>query len=85
MLEFIGASSGIGAAAAKAFAAENCSLALAGRNEANLTSVKEECAKLGDPSKEIEIFLGDATDEDFVKHLVDAVVKRFGKLDILVS
>jgi len=67
------------------FAAENCSLALAGRNEANLASVKQECTKLGDPSKEIEIFMGDATDEEFLKRLVAGVLTRFGRLDILVN
>lgn len=80
---FLGASSGIGEGAAKLFAAEQCSLALAGRNEANLLSVKQECTNLG--GKEIEIFIGDATDEFFLKRLVAGVLTHFGRLDILVS
>lgn len=72
-----GSSKGIGFAIAQAFHAEGCQVALNGRNEDYLTAATARLAGtigiVGDVTKPIEAAL-----------LVKKVVKRFGKLDILV-
>ena len=72
-----GASRGIGAASARAFASEGARVVLAARNrdalEALVTEIGDEAALA---------VATDVTDEASVKALVDAAVKRFGRLDV---
>lgn len=74
-----GASSGIGWAAARAFAAEGAALALLARRADKL----EELAA----SLKTETFLvpGDVSQTEHAQKRVDAVVSRFGRVDVLVN
>lgn len=79
-----GASQGIGAAIAQAFAAEipGVRLALAARNEKNLRATAAACLKLG---AEVELFPCDVTDEKAVAKLARVVAKHFGPVDVLIN
>lgn len=79
-----GASQGIGAAIARAFAAEAAPprLALVARNRRNLTEAQRACVRAG---AEAEIFLCDVADETAVSALAAAVTKQFGAVDILIN
>lgn len=76
-----GASSGIGAAAAKQFASLGASLALTGRNLENLESVAAQCPVTPKPF----IITGELTNENDTKHILEATIKHFGRLDVLVN
>lgn len=73
-----GASSGIGAAAARLFAAEGARVALAARRERRIAVLEEE---LQDAGGEALSIVCDVTDEQSVEAAIDATVARFGKLD----
>lgn len=81
-----GASQGIGAAIARAYARERpgTRLALVARNRRNLQAVAAECARL-DPRGAAAAFGCDVTDEAAVARLARAVAKRFGPVDVLVN
>jgi NAD(P)-dependent dehydrogenase (short-subunit alcohol dehydrogenase family) len=71
-----GASSGIGRAAAKAFAARGDRLVLAARGLADLKAVAAECG--GDPL----VVAADVTDPSSLSALVKQAVERFGRIDV---
>ncbi len=75
-----GAGSGIGAATARRFLSEGASVALNGRRKEKLTETTTDF----DPNK-LLIQPGDISQEDDVRSLIDATVKKFGKLDVLVN
>ena len=50
---FSGASSGIGAACAEAFAAEGAKIAITGRNKAGLEEVAKKCQEIGLAESEV--------------------------------
>lgn len=79
-----GASQGIGAAIAQAFAAEipGVRLALVARNERNLRATATACLKLG---AEVELFPCDVTDEKAVAKMARTVGKHFGAVDVLIN
>ena len=78
-----GASQGIGAAIAEAFASEDgARLALVARSEEKLAAVAEACRSLG---AEAEVFVCDVTDDAAVARMADAVRDRFGVPDALVN
>ena len=76
-----GASSGIGAATARRFAASGANVVLAARDEASLMSVADDCRAAGVEAAAVPT---DVTDADAVTALVDATVERFGRLDAAV-
>jgi len=81
-----GASSGIGAATAKLFARLGAKLSLTGRNEVNLKRVVDECEQVCPAGAEKPLMvLADLCSEGDVVKLVDATIKKFGRLDILVN
>ncbi|QNK02879.1 SDR family oxidoreductase [Dyella telluris] len=74
-----GASSGIGRATAKLFAAEGARVVLGARRDAELQSLVKEIEAAGGTAVAVA---GDVRSEDYAKALVDTAVSRFGKLDI---
>jgi NAD(P)-dependent dehydrogenase (short-subunit alcohol dehydrogenase family) len=74
-----GASSGIGKAAALAFAARGDRVVLAARREADLAAVAVECAG------STLIVPTDVTERDQLDELVAAAVQRFGRIDVWVD
>jgi NADP-dependent 3-hydroxy acid dehydrogenase YdfG len=79
-----GASQGIGAAIARAFAAEirGARLALVARHAAGLAVVARACARLG---AQAVAFPCDCSDEAAVAAMERAVRRRFGAADVLVN
>lgn len=74
-----GASSGIGRAAAKLFAAEGAKVVVSARRMAELESLVAEIKSAGGTAAAVA---GDVRDEALAKKLVDTAVERFGGLDI---
>lgn len=72
-----GASRGIGAATAKAFARESAAVVLAARDAAALDKVVAEIESTGGTALAVPT---DITDEDAVRNVVDTAVERFGGL-----
>jgi NAD(P)-dependent dehydrogenase (short-subunit alcohol dehydrogenase family) len=77
-----GASSGIGRAAAYAFAREGSRLALAARAPGPLRTVAEEVERMGASALAIPT---DVRDEAAVQALADTAVERFGAVDVWVN
>lgn len=79
-----GASQGIGAETARAFAAEfpGARLALVARNARNLARVARSCVGAG---ADAEVLVCDVTDEAAVAALARSVRRRFGRVDVLVN
>jgi NAD(P)-dependent dehydrogenase (short-subunit alcohol dehydrogenase family) len=77
-----GASRGIGRAIAQAYAAEGATLCLAATDRAKLEQVE---ASLGLPAGRTMALALDVTDRDACFAAVDAVERRFGRLDALVN
>jgi NAD(P)-dependent dehydrogenase (short-subunit alcohol dehydrogenase family) len=77
-----GALTGIGRAAALAFAREGHRVVVAGRHEAAGQELATELRALG---TEVEFLLADVRHEDDVRNLVDRTVARFGRLDAAVN
>lgn len=77
----IGASSGIGADAARHLAKLGAKVSIVGRNEERLNKVAEQIKSSGSPSP-LPI-IADATKD--AERIVDETIKHFGKLDVLVN
>ena len=75
-----GASSGIGRATAKLFAAQGAKLVVAARRQAELDALVAE--KSTPTAARPSALAGDVRDEAYAKALVDLAVARFGGLDI---
>lgn len=77
-----GASSGIGAATARALADEGASVALAARREERLAELAGE---IEDEGGEALVVPTDATDDEQVRGMVEETVEELGGLDVLVN
>ena len=77
----VGASSGMGRAAAVLFAREGSRVVAAARREDRLQTLKEELAK---EQREITVRRADASDSEDMQQLAQETLQRFGKVDILV-
>ena len=77
-----GASSGIGRAAAMAFAQHGSNLVLAARREDVLATVAAECAAFGVKTAVVKT---DVTDAEAMKHLAAAAADFGGKIDIWIN
>lgn len=77
-----GALTGIGRATALAFAGEGAQLVVSGRREAAGKALAEELRGLG---AEAEFIQADVRSDDEMKHLVDATLARFGRLDVAAN
>src|SRR5882757_1727817 len=77
-----GALTGIGRAAAFAFAQEGNRVVVSGRHEDVGQALAAELRRLGG---EVEFIRADVSREDDVRNLVDQTVARFGRLDAVVN
>lgn len=77
-----GAGQGVGQGIALALAAEGVSVAVVGRTARKL---EETCELLRARGVEAEAFACDVADTDALPGVVEAVVARFGRLDVLVN
>ncbi len=77
-----GASSGIGKAAALAFAAEGARLVLTARREVALMELADSCRSLG---SEAVIVPADIADETTAGRIVQTAIGRFGQIDVWVN
>ena len=77
-----GALTGIGRAAAIAFAKQGASVVVSGRREEDGNRLANELRGLG---AEAEFIQADVRHEEDVRNLVDKTVARFGHLDIAVN
>jgi short-subunit dehydrogenase len=75
-----GASSGIGRALAKEFAAKGAKLSLGARRTELLEELKQELT-----GTEILITQTDVSKEDDCKNLIEATIKRYGSIDVLIN
>ena len=75
-----GASSGIGKALAKKYAAEGFNLVLAARRIDRLEELQRELSNV-----EVLPVKTDVTSLDDCKNLIDKAIERFGKIDILIN
>lgn len=78
----LGASSGIGRAAARAFAAEGARLVLAARGRELLAEVAAECER--DGATATHVVPTDVLDEKAVDALMSEAVARHGRIDVVV-
>lgn len=78
-----GASSGIGAATAIAFAKEGAKLAIIGRNKERLAKTAELC-RSSSASEVLEI-IADISKFDALKEIVDRVVAKYSDIHVLVN
>jgi NAD(P)-dependent dehydrogenase (short-subunit alcohol dehydrogenase family) len=77
-----GALTGIGRAAAVAFAKKGAKVVAAGRRDEAGNALAEELRSLG---SEAEFINADVRNEDDVRALVEKTVERFGRLDVAVN
>jgi len=77
-----GASSGIGLATARAFAARGANVVLAARRRALLDRAVQGCEELGARALAVPT---DVTDPDQVRELADAAMSAFGAIDVWVN
>src|SRR5688572_1467288 len=76
-----GASRGIGAAIARAFAAHGATLLLCARSE----GVEEVARELGSAERPARALRGDVSDPGFARQLISSARKEYGGLDVLVN
>ena len=77
-----GASSGLGADAALAYAEAGTSVALLARRTEKLNETKEKIEAIGGKAIAVQC---DVTDEESVKTAIDTVLREFGHIDILLN
>ncbi len=77
-----GASGGIGRALAHGLAMAGASVALNGRSAAKLAALQQE---IRDQEGDAQIFPADLSTLEAIPPLVEAVIDRFGRIDILVN
>ena len=80
-----GASSGIGRAAAIAFARAGYDVCGMARRAERLESLRDEIAALPSPHGEFLAAVGDVRDSAEVEAAVERTLERFGRLDVLVA
>ncbi len=77
-----GGSKGLGLELARQFAREDCRIVICARNEAELERAGADLRSRG---AQVLTVRCDVTDRNDVEHLIDAALKRFGRVDILVN
>ena len=80
-----GSSGGLGADMARQFAKRNAHVVVTGRNQEAVNRVANECTALSPNKAEAFPFLADVTKIEQLTTLVDAVINKFGRLDVLIN
>ena len=80
-----GASSGIGEALAKAFAAEGAKTVLSARRQGELERVKQSCVEQGADGSNVLVLPLDVTDYDAMPGAMQSVLDTFGRVDFLFN
>ena len=80
-----GASSGIGEALAKQYAALGSQLVLSARREPELEGVKQACIKLGAKDEDVLVLPLDVTKHESMAEKVFAVTAHFKSIDVLIN
>ena len=80
-----GASSGIGEALAKALSGSGARVVFSARRESELQRVRDECIAAGADSGDLLVLPLDVVDYDALPAAVEAILKRFGRVDMLVN
>jgi len=78
-----GGSKGIGRATAETLAKEGCEVAIIARDAERLEKAAQEIE--GETGTSVFAVAGDMSIGEDVKHAVDAILERFGKIDVLVT
>ncbi|XP_054166124.1 3-oxoacyl-[acyl-carrier-protein] reductase FabG-like [Oppia nitens] len=80
-----GSSSGIGAAIAVQFARSGATVVITGRRSDKLAEVAKQCQSVSPKQLPTLEVVGDLTNDEDIKRLVETTVQHFGRLDILVN
>jgi len=80
-----GSSRGIGEAIAIEFAKAGYNLVINSRNKEELSTSKQEIMKIANSTTIILEFPGDISREQTCRGMVDAAIKEFGRIDVLVN
>ena len=80
-----GSSSGIGQAAALLFALEGASVTIHGQNADRLKACADNLIGEGVSSSRILSVIGSVDDDDVLQKIINETIKKFGRLDVLVS
>lgn len=78
-----GASDGIGAALAKAFAKQGTKLAICARNKEKLDTVAQNCKELG--AKDVLTVTTDVSKMEECEHFIQETIKKYGTIDVLIN
>ena len=77
-----GASSGLGADSARAYAQNGANVVLLARRKEKLEQVAAEISGMG---RKVLVISCDVTDEECVKKAVEEIIEKFGRIDILLN
>lgn len=80
-----GASRGIGKAIAREFVQNGYCVVLNSRDEEDLNRAAQDIAKEIRNDQRIQYVAGDVSQENICKSLIQAAIKKFGRLDVLVN
>ncbi|HZK09573.1 MAG TPA: SDR family oxidoreductase [Clostridia bacterium] len=77
-----GGGSGIGLGIARAFSKAGANLVLTGRTHSKLDNAKEELSGRGG---DVFIITADGSKEEDVKAVIDAAIRKFGRIDVIIN
>ena len=80
-----GSSTGIGRSAAALFAKAGASVTIHGRSEEKLQKTIQLIEKAGGSKSKILTVVGEITDENVQKNLINKTVEKFGRIDVLIN
>ena len=80
-----GSSAGIGQEAAALFAKAGGSVTIHGRSEEKLKKTIELIEKAGGSRNKVLTVVGEITDENVQKNLINKTVEKFGRIDVLIN
>ncbi|VDM78350.1 unnamed protein product [Strongylus vulgaris] len=85
IIQSLGSSSGIGAAAAVLFAKEGAKVTITGRKQSGLEATKKAILEAGANEDDVNVVIADVTDGLGREQIISSTIQKFGHLDILVN